>query len=120
MEFAPLAEMIADAILESDPGRALDAGDHRFDDRLPDFSAEGVSSDVGMLRDAAAALSQVDADSLELADRVDHEILSGIVDRSIFELTEVREHEWNPLAHNPGPLLYELLARPFAPAAVRL
>lgn len=120
MEFAPLAEMIADAILESDPGRALYAGDHRFDDRLPDLSAEGVGQDVAMLRDAAAALSQVDADALELADRVDHEILSGLVDRSVFELTEVREHEWNPLAHNPGPLLHGLLARPFAPAAVRL
>src|SRR5262249_26065395 len=34
-------------------------------------------------------------------------------------LTEVREHEWNPLAHNPGMLLHALLARPFAPAEQR-
>ena len=36
------------------------------------------------------------------------------------QLTEVREHEWNPLAHNPGALLHALLARPFAPADERL
>jgi uncharacterized protein (DUF885 family) len=32
----------------------------------------------------------------------------------------VRDHEWNPLAHNPGALLYGLIARPFAPVEERL
>ena len=44
----------------------------------------------------------------------------SLVERSLFQLTEVREHEWNPLAHNPGSLLHALIARPFAPAAERL
>jgi uncharacterized protein (DUF885 family) len=42
------------------------------------------------------------------------------VERSLFSLTEVREHEWNPLAHNPGMLLHSLIARPFAPVTQRL
>jgi uncharacterized protein (DUF885 family) len=42
------------------------------------------------------------------------------VERDLFALTEIREHEWNPLVHNPGSLLYGLVARPFAPAAERL
>ena len=49
------------------------------------------------------------------AERVDHEQLLSLVERALFELTEVREHEWNPLAHNPGALLHALVARPFAP-----
>jgi uncharacterized protein (DUF885 family) len=120
MEFAPLAEHIVDAVLESDPVVAGDAGDHRFDHRLPDLSTDGVAADVAMLREAAHALSQVDVDDLEPADRIDHEILSSIVDRGIFERTEVREHEWNPLRHNPGALLHALMSRPFAPVEERL
>lgn len=120
MEFAPLAEKIVDAVLEADPVAASYAGDHRFDHRLPDLSTDGVAADVAMLREAAHALSQVDGDQLDPADRVDLEILTGIVDRQIFERTDVREHEWNPLVHNPGALLHALMARPFAPLEERL
>jgi hypothetical protein len=119
-EFVPLAERIVDEMLDADPGLASFAGDHRFDDRLPDLSRGAVSDRVTMLRDAADALSGLDADELEPQEQVDHAILSAMVDRGLFELTEVREHEWNPLEHNPGPLLHVLLSRPFAPADVRL
>ncbi|MGC9666734.1 DUF885 domain-containing protein [Planosporangium sp. 12N6] len=119
-DFVPLAEHIVDAVLETSPGLAAFAGDHRFDDRLPDYSPDAVAGDVGMLRDASAALSQVDIDALDPQEQVDHASLLARVERSLFELTEVREHEWNPLAHNPGSLLYGLIARPFAPAEQRL
>jgi hypothetical protein len=119
-QFVPLAERIVDAILESDPGLASYAGDHRFDDRIPDLSPGGVTARSTMLRDAADALAGIDADALEPEDHVDHAILSAVVERGLFELTDVREHEWNPLEHNPGPLLHALLSRPFAPADERL
>jgi uncharacterized protein (DUF885 family) len=118
--FVPLAERIVDALLESSPALASSAGDHRFDDRLPDLSEAGVKTQVAMLRDAADALSQVDDGLLDPAEQVDHSMLAALVDRELFELTELRAQEWNPLRHNPGPLLYALLARPFAPAEVRL
>src|SRR6266542_4093509 len=119
-QFAPLAERIIDAVVAADPGIAAFAGDHRFDDRLPDLSADGVARDVAMLRDAANALSQVDIEALDRQEAVDHSALMSLVDRAYFELTEVRGHEWNPLEHNPGGLLYGLIARPFAPAEQRL
>jgi uncharacterized protein (DUF885 family) len=119
-DFVPLAEHIVDAMLEANPVLASSAGDHRFDDRLPDFSPDGVAGDVDMLREAAAALSQVDTDALDPAELVDHTALFGLVERSLFELTELREYEWNPLVHNPGALLNGLIARPFAPAGQRL
>src|SRR5437016_5025971 len=119
-EFAPLAERIVDAVLEAYPSTATSAGDHRYDDRLPDYSPGAVAGDVAMLSDASGALSQVDEDELDPQERVDHAILQARVERELFEHTEIREHEWNPLEHNPGPLLYPLIARRFAPAAQRL
>jgi len=112
--------MIVDAVLETSPALAGFVGDHRFDDRMPDLSPDGVAADVAMLRDADSALSAVDPDALVGEDRVDHEMLQSLVERALFELTEVREHEWNPLEHNPGTLLYNLIARPYAPAEQRL
>ncbi|MDW5323270.1 DUF885 domain-containing protein [Plantactinospora sp. KLBMP9567] len=118
--FVPLAERIVDALLASDPDLASSVGEHGLDDQLPDRSADVVAGRVAMLRDAAHALSEVDAEELDVPERVDHAVLTALVDRGIFELTEVRSHEWNPLVHNPGPLLHALVARPFAPVDVRL
>ncbi|MFI6261944.1 DUF885 domain-containing protein [Micromonospora sp. NPDC051006] len=118
--FVPLAERIVEALLESRPGLATSAGDHRYDDRLPDFSPDGRTADRAMLTDAANALSELDPEALEVEEQVDHALLSALVDRELFELTEIRGYEWDPLRHNPGPLLHALIARPYAPAEVRL
>ncbi|RZU73302.1 uncharacterized protein (DUF885 family) [Micromonospora kangleipakensis] len=118
--FVPLAERIVEALLESRPGLATSAGDHRYDDRLPDLSADAVAADQGMLKEAADALSEIDPDSLDVEEGVDHALLSSLVDRALFESTEIRAHEWDPLRHNPGPLLHALLARPYAPVGERL
>ena len=119
-EFVPLAERIVDALLDSDPHLAASAGDHRLDGELPDLSADGVVKRFAMLRDASGALAEVDSDALDTQEQVDHAILTARVERAMFELSEVREHEWNPLVHNPGDLIHALVARPFAPVDVRL
>ncbi|MGC1211754.1 MAG: DUF885 domain-containing protein [Micromonospora sp.] len=119
-EFVPLAERVVEALLESRPELATSAGDHRYDDRLPDLSADAVAADQGMLKEAADALSEIDPDSLDVEEGVDHALLSSLVDRALFEATEIRAHEWDPLRHNPGPLLHALLARPYAPVEERL
>ena len=53
-QFVAIAERIVDALLEADPSTASSAGDHRFDGRLPDLSADAVARDVAMLRDPAS------------------------------------------------------------------
>ncbi|GAB7048558.1 DUF885 domain-containing protein [Catenuloplanes indicus] len=119
-DFVPVAERIVDAILASEPVTAFYAGDHTHDDRLPDHSAGAVTERTAMLIDAGNALAQLDVDGLDPEDQVDHAILTTMVERRLLELTEIREHEWNPLLHNPGPLLHGLMARRFAPVAARL
>jgi uncharacterized protein (DUF885 family) len=119
-QYLSSAERIVDALLAESPGLAQTAGDHRYDDRLPDWSADAVAGHVAILRDASDALAQVDTDKLPPSDAVDCMVLLARVERIMFELTEVREHEWNPLVHNPGGLIYNLIERPFAPVPERL
>lgn len=103
-----------------DPMTARDAGSHARDDELMDFSPAATAHRVTILRDASHALSQVDADELDPESRVDHATLSAAVDSRLFDLTEIRDHEWDPLRHNPGPLLDALITREYAPVAERL
>jgi uncharacterized protein DUF885 len=119
-EFVGLAERIIDTILRSNPEIAQRAGDHRLDSELADFSPDSVADVTTMLGDASDALALLDPDELEVEERIDFEILNAYVDRQRFELTEVREHEWNPLRHNPGPLLFALIVRSAAPIEERL
>jgi hypothetical protein len=119
-DFVPLAEQIVDDLLDADPELASAAGDHRADHRLPDYSDAAVRAEVAELRKASDVLAEVDPDVLDPEDEVDLQLLSAAVDARLFALTELREHEWNPLAHNPGFLLHHLIARPTLPVAERV
>jgi uncharacterized protein (DUF885 family) len=119
-DFHPVAEQIVDDLFAANPGLAEWAGEHSYDHRLPDFSDGAVRAEVAALRESADVLHEVDPDALGAEDAVDLELLSSAVDARLFALTEVREHEWNPLKHNPGSLLHSLLIREFAPAEERL
>jgi uncharacterized protein (DUF885 family) len=118
--FHPVAEQIVDDLLAADPELALWSGEHRYDDRLPDFSDSAVRAEVARLRESADVLHEVDVDTLDAEDAVDYQMLASAVDARLFALTETREHEWSPLKHNPGALLYGLLMREFAPPEQRL
>jgi uncharacterized protein (DUF885 family) len=118
-EFVALAAEIIDEHLALDPVTATSLGDHRFDDRLP---ASGPDARADELAARRARLAQLDAlpDAFGAEERVDREILAHHLRRRVFELTELREHAWNPLQANPGTALYLLTAREFAPLADRM
>jgi uncharacterized protein (DUF885 family) len=118
--FRTVAERVLDARLQATPEVATELGDHRFDDQLTDLSAAGVQGRVAMLSDALAALDDVDEAALPTGERVDLEILRTAVARDLWLLTELCEHERDPLVHLPGDGLYSLLSREVGEPAVRL
>lgn len=118
--FRTIAQRVLDGLLEASPELATTLGDHRFDDRLDDLSLAGIAERAALLTDALTALDEVDDATLDAADRVDLEILRTGVARDLWTLTELREHESNPLLHLPGDALYPLLAREVGEPAARL
>jgi uncharacterized protein (DUF885 family) len=118
--FRDVATRVLDALLQASPEQATDLGDHRFDDQLTDWSAEAAASRATMLTEALAALDDVDDTALIPDDRVDLEILRTRVTGNLWELTELRPHERDPLMHLPGEALYPLIAREGAGGAERL
>jgi len=119
-EFARLAREYLDDRAERHPDIATGLGDHRFDARLADPSAQARDDERRALDGWAARLAAVDHDALAAEHRVDAAMMADGVARLVFELDELREHTWNPLLANPGKAIYQLLARDFAPLPDRL
>jgi uncharacterized protein (DUF885 family) len=119
-EFAGLAREYLDDRAERHPDIATGLGDHRFDARLADPSAQALEGERRALDGWTGRLAAVDQDALSAEHRVDAAMMADSLARRVFEIDELREHTWNPLQANPGRAIYQLLARDFAPLSDRL
>ncbi len=120
--FEKLARASIEELLVTHPETATTLGDHRFDDRLTDYSAAARAAEEKSLRAQLGALQQIDAAALTGANRVDAQILRLNLEAALFQLTEERPFEWNPLSYNDSLAgsVYALTVREFAPAEQRL
>ncbi len=122
-EFQSLASNYIDKYLEVNPEQATQLGDHRFDDRLTDYSADAFNKELKRQKEFREKLNSLgDESQLGEANRIDFQILRDNVDYQIFQLEELKEWEWNPLVYNQSlaDSIYLLVARDFAPAEKRI
>ncbi|HVQ92266.1 MAG TPA: DUF885 domain-containing protein [Mycobacteriales bacterium] len=117
MAFADLAAEILAELLERQPERATELGDHRYDDRLSDHRPAALAEQRRWADARLADLAALDPPQLHPQDAVDAEILANELRVLLLRLGE---HSWNPLLGNPGRTLHTLLARDFAPLPDRL
>jgi uncharacterized protein (DUF885 family) len=118
--FVTLSKGYIEDYLKMFPETATALGDHRYDDRLNDYSAAGVKAAIELHKSCLAALDKIDPAKLDAVNRVDYQILRNHLEGSIYRLETLREHDWNPLYYNVGGAIYNLVARDFAPLDVRL
>src|SRR4051794_2985358 len=105
------ARAALDVLLEHDPAEATALGDHRFDDRLADWSPEAVDAQLRELSDATGALDDLDDTALDSEDAVDLELLRTRLTARQWTLAELAEHRHDPLVTLPGDAIYPLVAR---------
>jgi uncharacterized protein (DUF885 family) len=119
-----LADLVPTFLEESfrlDPLAATNAGIHEHDACWPDWSSAGIVARLAWGDAWRARLSTLGPDDLSADDAIDR-------DRLLLLLGDVRfaaahaEDAWNPLywVYRLGDGLFTLLAREFAPPAVRL
>jgi uncharacterized protein (DUF885 family) len=118
--FVAHATATLDGMLELHPELATEAGDHRHDGRLTVGTAAHYEQVSRWAGERLAGLAVIDAGRLSAQNRVDAQILANHLARLRFGIDELRTHEWDPMAANPGRALYTLLARDFAPLPERL
>jgi uncharacterized protein (DUF885 family) len=120
--FQKLAKDYIEGLLQANPEYATSLGDHRFDDKLTDYSDDAVTKELARAKEARQQLDQFsDLTKLTGPNRVDVRLLKDNIDNEIFGIEELKEREWNPLLYNESLAnsLYLLVARDFAPAEKR-
>jgi uncharacterized protein (DUF885 family) len=121
--FQKLAGEYIEQYLQTFPEQATELGDHRFDDRLTDYSVEARTKRLADARAFREKLNSFGPDAkLSATNSVDLRILKDSIDYQIFDLEELKEEDWNPLAYNQSLAnsLYLLVARDFAAPEKRI
>jgi uncharacterized protein (DUF885 family) len=120
--FATLSQRYLDGLASLNPSYATSLGDHRFDDKVPDMSAEARARGTAFAREILAELKRIDRARLTRENQVDAALLDNNLRYSIWTDETLRNWEWDPQIYNEaaGGALYSLAARDFAPWAKRL
>ena len=101
---------------------ATNLGDHRFDDKWPDGSADGDAKLRAFLADMRTQFVAIPTASLADQNQVDARILLDQIDAEIFYIDEVRSSENEPVTYTGliGAGLDPLITRTFAPLSDRM
>jgi hypothetical protein len=120
--FSDLVARFLDEFFVLQPDLATAVGDHRYDDRWPDTSEAGRAARLVFIDRWTAAFEGQEPSALAPAERVDRDLVLGELAAFRFGETELREETWDALGwvYLMGFSLHPLLAREFAPLAVRL
>src|SRR5438477_12043141 len=122
-QFQQIAHDYIEGFLTNNPEYATELGDHRFDDKLTDYSAEPRTQELARAKQTRQQLEAFnELSQLTGANKVDLRLLKDKIDYQIFSLEELKEWEWNPLVYNQSLAnsIYLLVARDFAAAEQRI
>ena len=100
--FERLAHDCIEYYLTTHPEGATVLGDHRFDDRLTDYSADALDRELQQVRRELEALRKIDVAQLSGLNRIDAQILRVQLEQREFELAEEKAFTWDPLRTTPA------------------
>jgi uncharacterized protein (DUF885 family) len=121
-DFAARVDLFFDAFFTEDPISATRAGMHAHDDRWPDVSLAGAAGRVAFVDRWTAELEAFTDDLLTVDERVDRDVILGVLREMRFHEVELREEAWSPMwwVYLIGEGFFGLISREFAPLADRL
>ncbi|MEP7243047.1 MAG: DUF885 domain-containing protein [Gammaproteobacteria bacterium] len=105
----------------ANPFTAVDAGRHEFDGQAPNWSSEGIDTEVARLKAARAEAAGLSAEVLTPEQRFERDYLvGGVIDKQLFWLDTARFPFTNPAWYidrlDPDPYL----SREYAPLEKRM
>ncbi len=118
--FEALATKFIAELMEMNPEWATNLGEHKYDNRLSDYSLAGVKKSRDFAAAYLAELQKIPFDKLSRVNNVDARIMQHNLEYSIFQTDVLRSYEWNPMSYNAGSAINDLIARDFAPLRTRL
>jgi uncharacterized protein (DUF885 family) len=126
--FQNIADWFIASATSLSPVEATLLGQHLYDGRLPDITAQGRATRVAKWREILTALDQIHGAELHFktkltpANQVDYAMLKNELEYRIWTNDVSQDWAWNPQLYNDiaAGSLYSLAARDFAPWDKRL
>jgi uncharacterized protein (DUF885 family) len=121
-DFAVRVDAFLDEFFRLHPVAATAIGNHDHDGEWGELGEPGRRTRLAFIDRWASELAAMAPETLSTDDRIDRQILLSELAAYKFDETELREDAWDPLGYVYliGGGLFPLLARDFAPLAVRL
>ena len=121
-QFAALSELALRQWMQHSPISATQIGEHRYDNRIDDVSAQGIAAGIEQTRALLDALEAIDTHQLSRDNQVDAAILRNQLEGDLFRATTLADWQWDPQFYSglAGSAIYGLMARDFAPLPDRL
>jgi uncharacterized protein (DUF885 family) len=119
-ELDPLERAIVDHLFVLQPGYAVGLGLHEYDGIVPEFAREATDRWTDGARTLLGRLERTDRERLSGDRRIDAFLLRLLLEGPVFDLTESRELDRNPMSYLGGFSLTSYLAREYAPPGDRL
>ena len=121
-EFSTTIDEFLGEYFAIEPLAATDAGNHDHDHRWPDLTETGRVGRLAFADRWLARFGGFGDEALSLDERADRDVIVGQLEALRFHEAELRTTAWDPLewVELMGVGLFLLLAREFAPRAVRL
>jgi uncharacterized protein (DUF885 family) len=119
--FAAFVDEFLDQFAKHHPSIAAGNGLHQADGTLEDFSATAIGSEIAMWRGMKTRLADIAPDGLSPDERVDHRIVSGLIDAWILELDTNRNWQKNLMLYASAISdgVHNLMTMESAPAEAR-
>lgn len=114
------ASSFIESYFKSHPFFAVKAGRHEFDGQMPDWSADGLKTEIARLNGLREQAAAINPEPLELAQRFEREYLLSVIDGELFWLDQAKSPFTNPAwyINDLDPEVY--LSRDYAPLDKRL
>ncbi len=112
------AKQFIESYLKLHPDLAVSLGRHEFDGMLPDWSPEGLKTQISWLHQQRDSITAFDSKGLDTLRHLEQEILLTEVNGDLFWLEEVKEQERNPTFYSLDPSVY--IIRAYAPLETRM
>jgi uncharacterized protein (DUF885 family) len=108
--------------MEEDPVTATQLGDHRFDDRLADYSKAALERQVREVRDALMEFQAFDPTGFDVDARIDLQLIIQVVKSALRGFEKFKDHVRNPGKYCEEGMggVFLLLIKEFAPLEERL
>jgi uncharacterized protein (DUF885 family) len=106
--------------LEAHPTRAAGLGFHQYDGRVPDLSRPAIAARIDALRAAQVEIESIDPSGLAGVDWLDYRLLDDAIRLELFDLTEWRRWERDPLTYLGLMEVDQYIKRNYAPLAERV